>query len=266
MAFDIEKLESILGPKGTNAVFAIIGGLLSHLWSQYRARRITLSWTANFQKISPQGADPIFSKIQVSLNSQTHQNLYSCQLTILNESPRDVEEFDILINFQNSYTILHGQGGISTSAKTLSFSQPFQQTIQIVQQLSDSDRQGHPSYNYVVQNREFHLPSLNRGDSAIFTFLIDSTAPNQIASVLVTTEKKGVKLLSRPAQPNLFGVSLQLATPVGIIAAILLVFVISYLSLSSTASAFLGFAVGALALLLGLFLIKLFRFLKNIFG
>lgn len=264
--FDLEQIESLLGPRGTQVASAVAGGLLTHLWSQYRARRIILSWTANFQKISPQGSDPIFSKIQVLLHSQTCQNLYSCQITVLNESPRDVDEFDILFTFQNSYIILDGQGSISTSAKTLLFSQAYQETVRLIQQLPEPDRPRHQSYNFVVQNREFHLPSLNRGGTATFTFLINSNALNQIASVVVTTEKNGVKLLSRPAQPNLLGVPLKLASPLGIIVAIVLVFAIAHLDLSPTASAFLGFLIGATALLLGIFLIRLLRFLKTLAG
>jgi hypothetical protein len=266
MVFDIDKFETVLGPRGTNAAFAVLGGLLSHLWSQFRARRIVLSWTANFQKISPQGSDPFFSNIQVLLHSQPSKDLYSCQITILNESPRDVDEFDVLFTFQNSYVIVNGQGNISTSAKTLSLSQGFQETVRVVQQQPEANRQTHKSYNFVVQNREFHLPSLNRRGSATFTFFIDSKIPNEIASVIVTTEKKGVKLVSRPAQPKMLGVPMKQATAVGIIFAILLVFAISYLALSSTASAFLGFFVGISALLLGILFIRLFRFLKNLFG
>jgi hypothetical protein len=263
---DPETMDLTFGTKATNALFAIAGGLVTHLWSKYRERRIILSWTANFQRLMPEASDPISSKIQVLVHSRLNQNLYSCQITILNESSRDVDELEILFTFQNSYFVLHDQGSISTSAKTLFRSRDYQNTVQEILKLPEPDRQKHISWDYVNTNREFHLPSLNRGSSATFTFLIDSNVPNQVASVIVTSEKKGVKLLSRPAQPHIFGVPLKLATPWGILIAVILVFIVSRFGLSSTKLAFLCFLLGTASLLFGIGLIRMFRLLRTMFG
>lgn len=263
---DFGTLETKLGPTGTKIAIAFAGGLTTHIWNQIRARRITLSWTANFQKITPQGTDSFSSKIQVLVNNQPAQNVYSCQITVLNESLRDVDEFDMLFTFLNSFSIQHAQGALFESAKTLDLSPAFHGTVEILKPLGEAVRTAHPSFSYVMENREFRLPSLNRGASATFTFLISSKLSDNDAKVLVTSEKKGVRLVLRPAQPMLAGVRLLDCVAWGLILTPGLVYVIARLDLSPVTIAFLCFLVGVLAGLFGIIIVRLLRFIKNLFG
>ena len=263
---DFGILDTKLGPTGTKIVIALGGGLATHIWSQIRARRMTLSWTANFQKITPPGDDSFASKIQVLVNNQPAQNVYSCQITVLNESIRDVDEFDILFTFQNSFSIQHAQGALSASAKTLGLSPAFQGTVENLRSLGEAERNAHASFNYVMENREFRLPSLNRSASATFTFLISSKLSDKDAKVVMTSEKKGIRLVLRPAQPMLAGVRLLDCVGWGLILTPSLVYVIAHLNLSPVTIAFLCFLVGIFAALFGILFLKLLRFIKNLFG
>jgi hypothetical protein len=263
---NLQQLEGFLGLRTTAVISGILGAFFMHLWSKFRARRIALSWTANFQKLSPQGAEPIFSKIQVLLDGKPCQNLYSCNIIVRNESSQDIDDFDLLFSFQKTFLILHGQGSISSSAKNLLVSRNFFDTAKIIHDLPEDQRPKHNSYSYVTQHREFHLAALNRGTSVNFTFLINAETPDESPTVRVTTEKKGIKLVLRSAMPRVWDVSLISAAVWGIFTSIILVFFVSRLGLSAGIIAFICFGIGATSTAFGIVAGRLARFLKSIFS
>lgn len=259
-------LETKLGPTGTKIAIGIAGALTAQVWNQIRARRITLSWTANFQKITPPEKDSFSSKIQVLVDNQPAQNLHSCQITVVNESPRDVDEFDMLISFQNSFTVQHAVGSLSASAKTLRYSPGFQGTVEVVKNLPEAERSTHPSHNYIMQGREFRLPSLNRGATATFTFLVNAKETDKSPTVAVTSEKKGICIVLRPAQPTVGGVRLLDCLIWGFLLTPAFVYALGLCTWSPMATAFTGYLIGVFAGLVGIIGVRVWRFIKNLFG
>lgn len=259
-------LETKLGPTGMKVAIAIVSVLATHVWNQIRARRISLSWTANFQKITPQENNSFSSKIQVLVDNQPAQNLHSCQITIVNESPRDVDEFDLLVSFQNAFTVQHAVGSLSASGKNLLFSAGFQHTVEIVKGVPEAERLMHPSYNFIMQNREFRLPSLNRGATATFTFLVNAKDTDKSPTVMVTSEKKGVRIVLRPTQPTLGGVRLLECLVWGFLLTPVLVYALGLSAWSSMTIAIVGYLIGVFSGLFGIIGVRVWRFIKNLFG
>lgn len=247
------------------AFFALIGFVLNQIWSAFRARRIDVPWTATFQKINPQTPFVTATDVQVLVGGTPCNNLLSCQVQLRNESSRDIESLDILFTFIEPFQVIEGHGGLASSAKAALFSEDFQKTIKVVRELPEEERKKHTSYPYLGRNREFNLPSLNRSEVANFNFWINANDPKALAEILVTTEKSGVRLISRRANFQPLDVALLKASlPFGLILAALAVVAITRLDLSPITLALLSCAIGAGTGFLGLAALFFVRAMKKL--
>jgi hypothetical protein len=125
------------------------------------------------------------SKIAVRFNDVPCLNLNTCLIVLSNESGRDVDDLDVLFTFNEPFAIGEATGAVSESAKALLLSKQHLETVSAMRSLSDAERSAHPSWKYVMRNREFHIPALNRGQTATFNFWINSSTPTDVPQVQV---------------------------------------------------------------------------------
>lgn len=256
---------SILSIDLKAALFALVGFVLNQLWTAFRSRRIAVPWTATFQKVNPQFPLVTGGSVEVLVGKVACKNLVFCQVQLWNESSRDVEKLDVLFTFNEPFQLIEGHGGLVSSAKASHFSDGFQRTIKVVADLPEAERSKHASYPYLMRNREFHLPSLNRGDSAKFSFWVNADDEKAIAEVTVTTERSGVRLVSRKANVQPLDVNvLKAAIPVGILVAACATIGVAQLGLSTMALALTSCAIGAGTGLIGLLALFTMRALKRL--
>lgn len=247
------------------ALFATLGFALNQLWSAFRSRRIAVPWTATFQKANPKFPLPTGANVQVLVGGIACKNLSSCQVQLWNESSRDIEKLDVLFTFNEPFQVVEGQGGLVSSAKAALYSEGFQKTMKAVLDLPESDRQKHLSYSYLIRNREFHLPSMNRGDSARFSFWINADDEKASVVVLVTTERSGIRLVSRKAnfQPLDIGL-LKTVIPLGLVVAVSASIAVARLGLSPVSLALTCCGIGAGTGILGVLAFFLVRVIKRL--
>ncbi len=244
--------------------YALVGFLLNHIWAVFRNRRIPIAWTATFQRIAAVNSGPTNFKLVIQLDSVPCTNVQCCQINACNESGRDISAMDILITFNPEFSIVEATGSINTSAKTLLLSSDFIRTQEVVSAVPKDDRPRHPSMAYLLRNKEFHLPALNRGEVVSFLFWINSTNPNAVPTVNLTTEKVGVKMVSRPAEIRVFDWALAKRTmPFGAFVAVLLALMLSNLALSASTVAVISCLLGASFSLLGLWMRAIVRLLTR---
>ncbi|MCM2274941.1 MAG: hypothetical protein NDI75_09140 [Candidatus Didemnitutus sp.] len=256
---------SILSIDLKAALFTFAGFVLNQLWSAFRSRRIAVPWTATFQKVNPQFPLVTGGNVEVLVGKVPCKNLVSCQVQLWNESSRDIEKLDVLFTFNEPFQFIESHGGLVCSAKSSLFSDGFQRTIKVVANLPEAERSKHSSYPYLMRNREFHLPSLNRGDSAKFSFWVNADDEKAIPEVTVTTEKSGVRLVSRKANFQPLDVNvLKVAIPVGILVATCATIGVAQLGLSTMALALTSCAIGAGTGLIGLLVLFIVRVLKRL--
>lgn len=256
---------SILSLDLKAALFALAGFVLNQLWSAFRSRRVAVPWTATFQRVNPQFPLITGGNVEVLVGKVACKNLVFCQVQLWNESSRDVEKLDVLFTFNDPFQLIESHGGLVSSAKASLFSDGFQRTIKVLADLSEAERSKHASYPYLVRNREFHLPSLNRGDSAKFAFWLNADDENAIPVVTVTTERPGVRLVSRKVNFQPLDVNvLKVAVPVGILVAACATIGVAQLGLPTMALALTSCAIGAGTGLIGLMILFAMRALKRL--
>jgi hypothetical protein len=234
------------------------------IWGAIRARRIALAWTATFQPFKP-SAQPISSKVSVLVNNQPALNLHSCFIVLTNESARDIEKLDLLIQFQTPFVIVDGGGGIETSSKALLYSADFYATLQAVAALPEVSRPAHESYDYLTRSREFHVPALNRGEKINLLFWINSASATAVPFVVVSTEKAGVRMVSRKADIRPLNMAqLRAGLYLGIPLALLYAYIMSRAELTQLQLAFLCVFGGLLAGAVGIALQAFIHWLRRI--
>lgn len=114
-------------------------------------------------------------------------------------------------------------------------------------------------------NREYHLTTLNRGQSAAFNFWVNSNVPQASPVLNVTTEKSGVRLISRPSRMLNFDRSQLLPmVVVGIGVAVPLVYYIAVSSLSGLTKVGAAFAIGITYNGLGFLVLQLIRLFRRL--
>ncbi|HWA24495.1 MAG TPA: hypothetical protein VG734_02390 [Lacunisphaera sp.] len=264
MADPLTLLES-LKPDFKSTVYGAIGLLASLIWSAIRARRVSVAWTAVFQAIRPVGAAPVSSKVSVLVNDQPALNLHSCQITVVNESSRDIENIDLLFTFYAPFSIVEGTGGLADSGKALLLSDGFQKTVAGVLATPEATRTTTPQYEYVVRNREFHLAALNRGETASFMFWVNSPAATDNPIVVVTTEKVGVKMISRPAKFRPLNVTaVKVALLIGVPIALLWACGVSLTGLPPLTMSFVAMLGGLLSGAFGFGIAALIRWVRRV--
>ena len=238
---------------------AILSALVMHLWDRFRSRIATISWTASFQRLTPANDAPNLRSIQVLHGQLPCKNLYSCRVVVKNESEKDLPAFDLLFTFNQEFGVVFAAGGLDSSAKQLLLSNSYFGTLQQVLALEAEKQSGHLSYAYLIHNREFAVASMNRGCTATFDFTVHSDSPAAIASVRVTSEAHGIRVLSRPPIPELLGVPQKWAIIIGLLIGCAVTALVALSSIPPLAIAFATFAVGTFAALFGVAAIWIMR-------
>src|SRR5258708_13927659 len=158
----MDNLLETLKPDLKAVIYGALGFVVNLIWLIFRNRRIAVTWTATFQPIRPVGHEPISSKVSVLVNALPALNLQLCQITVTNDSSRDIENMDLVFQFYTPFIVVEGPVSITTSAKNLLFIESFQNTAMAVAEMTEGTRTSNPSYDYLVSCRDDNLPALNR--------------------------------------------------------------------------------------------------------
>jgi hypothetical protein len=241
--------------------YAIVAFLGTQIWAAIRNRRIAIAWTATFQRLTPYATTPQFSGLlSVLWNGTPCPNLWSCEVVLRNESNRDLDASDVLFTFNDSFIVIKDQSGIRTSAKTLRWSAEFDGLSAKLGAMPEPDRPKHQSWAYAVRNREYHLPALDRGAEAVFTFWIHGADQNCNPSVKVSSEKGGLRLISRKADHRALDVAeIRRGLVVGVLLTVPVVWGLSHSDMSPLTIGWSTFVTGVCVGAIGIVGLKLFR-------
>jgi hypothetical protein len=245
-----------------DTIFFVIGAVLSafanNVWRRFKKRRKDLRWTVTFNKVSFPPQNILFKPLQVTYDGNPCTTLYTCDVLLSNNSQEDLEDIDFLFWFQNNYVVLQATGSIVGSGKSLMLSPEFSTTMNNVLGMVEADRAASRSYPYVLANREFRVPALNRASSISLQFLIHASH-NEQPSIHVSTEYPGVRLTHQKQEPMVLGVALRRAISWGIIVGVILIVLLGPHITTPTGAAAIFFPIGACASLLGVGVVWLGR-------
>ncbi len=242
-------------------ITAWVGGmLLTLVGQQILNKRGLLTYFVNHILVGVSTADAIFGSVQVTWNNTVVANLYLSTVELVNQSMKDFE--DIVVRaFTNDTMLLTERTEIVGTTHTLNWTADYSQRLAVApgQQPSEAQRTLH------ANQREYLIPTMNRGQVIRFQFLNAARTQNQ-PSIWLDVVHRGVKLKYHQPKLQILGVSQQSAALIGGVIGLFTIGFIVTLVKSIWVAALCSFLFGYLALLPGAYFLKLWRWSRELIG
>lgn len=219
----------------------LVGALVTHIWTRFRSRLATLSWTATSARWAVSAADTGYGAVQVLYENQPVNNLHVVTIILRNESTRDLVDLPITFAFLEGTLILISEGSVVGNIRPLAVDQAF---MGAWREAVSADPLS-PQVRYFQTRRDYAIPVFNRGSVARFDALVTRPIDNNNPLVNVEISHAGVQVKNRAPATELLGVPQTRAQIYGIIlAAVVTYAAVKYLRAPG--------AIGATSLMVGL--------------
>jgi hypothetical protein len=252
---------TILNNRYVLGVAAAAGGVLLTLLTQYILnKRGLFTYSVRHDRIGVSADDAVFGSVRVTWNGNPVRNLYSSTVELINYSMKDYENV-IVRAFTNDTVLLTERTEIVDTTQIANWTAEFSASLTVApgQQPTQAQIDLHGI------RREYLLPIMNRGQLVRFHFL--NAAKTQAGpSIWLDVLHKGVKTKFRPARPEILGVALTTSIWIGMaIGLVFLIVLIKFIPILWLA-ALLAFVYGLFAQIPGIFLVKVWRWLRESLG
>ena len=260
----MEFLTAIWNHPLVAAAGAGLGALVVQIWRQYLQRMVTVRWSVTHETLAAGGDSPIWGRIDILHDGTPAGNLIQwCKVEIENESgSRDLSDVVVRLQYDPGTAFLSGGGALEGSNQALPLAPSFATEIDRFLAMPEADRKTMPTDFYC--RREYLIPVLNRGAKANALFLVRPTVSNP--TLRVYCDHLNVRLKHRPERPMIFGVVQAHARWTGLgVGSLVAVFLAMSLT-NIWAAAFVALLVGWYGQLLGVAVIRAWRWLVRAIG
>lgn len=229
---------------------AFVSFLVGLFIEKYKNKISYIKKKITHQPIATSHSDNYWGKIKVTYNNQETAYVSTTQIELLNDSNKDIENFNLLITCNDESRILVGNAHNSDSLLQLSLTDSYQEQIEA------------QNIQYTDKHIEFFINTLNRKTSIVANLLLDSSVVQQpIVNVFI--EKKGIKLINyQEIDVEKQGIAILM---IGWITFLLVSAIIYFGDFNNEKSIMALILVGSLQLLIGGIAFKVFDFVRNLF-
>jgi len=232
----------------------ILGGVVTWLFGKLSAKTGVFRYFVSSTKLATSADDAIFGSVRTTWQGHEVRNLYLVTIEVENSTSRDYENLQFKV-FSGAETVLLNQRTeIVDTPYIIRFSGEFESRLHV-----DDGQVATPEQTEEYShNREYMLPTLNRGQTMRFSYLCTNPNDDNEPNVHISTITKGVRLkwqrtphlIVRP----IFGVPVPVALTRALVLAVVTLFAsgmwVSNIWLASAICMFVGLAgqlLGALA-------------------
>ena len=241
-------------------VASILGAILALLVQRLLNKRGLFTYFVWHDPVGLSTEDSVFGTVRVTWNNNPVRNLYLSRVELRNESLNDYE--DIVVRVLASDTALLSESTqIVGTTRFLLWTEEFSRQLSVAK----GDVATLHQIELIRRQREFHIPTMNRGQKIQLSFLNDAT-PGKVPWIGLELLHKGVKLEFRVSQQQFMGVpgpsAALVGSALGIVFLLAVVLTIEVTWLAATLCLAFGLTVqipGALA-------IKSWRWFRNSIG
>jgi len=199
---------------------------------------------------------PGVGSIEVLHNSVPVKSLYLSNVSIINDTNRDLSDIEFNITCDPNSIILTSQGINKASGKNVYFTDRYSKL------LSDNSPD---NVRNVLSFRDYLVPVINRRDTIEFSLLIVNELAN-FPYLTVACEHIGIKIkFQKVPRQKLFGESTSISALIGLIITTIACYLLIYFNFALTLGVWLSFILGLTTSFFGLLIIKLFKKLRRLF-
>ncbi|MGR8941449.1 MAG: hypothetical protein ACU83P_07650 [Gammaproteobacteria bacterium] len=257
---DWSYIQQLTDNKLFVAVFAGIGGgILTKVFTFYGNRLKTLEYNVSHERIGISANDAVFGDVRVTWQGRELPNLFLSTATLKNMTNQDYSNLEFKVFSGQGTDLLNQSTEITGTTYTLNFTEKYASSIQVAQGAEPT----HEQFNTLHSAREFLIPTLNRGQQVVVSFLTTSANGNN-PSIWLDTLHQGVAVKYRPLENHVFGVPLRLTLPIGLIACFIVLVLSSFFISEAWIAGLVCMMVGLSGQAIGALCYRLHRFITKI--
>jgi hypothetical protein len=251
-------ISAIINTKIFIGISSGIGGIAIAIITQYLLnKRGIFSYYVFHNRVGLSTEDAIYGSVKVTWNGNPVAHLYLSTIELINESVKDYESVSVRI-YSNDTLLLTQRTEVVGTTHFLDFTEEYKNKIAVKEGFKPSDIQ----FNLFQRQRDFFVPTLNRGQKLIFQFLNAAISEKQ-PNIWVDVLHKGIKCKFRIARNMAFGVPQPDAALIGTIVGFIAVVLVAIFVPNLPIAAILSFIIGVLVLIPGAFTIKILRKIRD---
>ena len=254
-------IEGLFDNKYFIGIGSALGSILLTILTQHVLnRRIRLRYFVLHNRVGVSTDDTIFGSVKVTWNGNMIANLFLSTVELVNESMRDYENI-VVRAFTSDTILLTERTEIVDTTHFLKWTDEFATQLQVAPGQQATEAQ----IDLYGRQRNYLIPTMNRGQVVRFTFLNAAKSQNQ-PSIWLDVIQKGIKLEFRVAHNQTLGVAQPTAALVGSIIGLFIVGVIVCFVHTIWLAAIVSFVYGLFAQIPGALAVKAWRWLQHFFG
>lgn len=239
---------------------AVGGVLLTLVTQQILNKRALFTYIVRHSLVGVSADDAVFGSVRVTWNNNPIANLYSSTVELTNRSMKDYEDVVVRV-FTSDTSLLTERTEIVGTTRILKWTDEFAAQLHVEPGHQASQAQ----LQLVWRQRDYLVPTINRGQMVRFHFLNAAATQNQ-PSIWLDILHKGVKLRFRVPQNQILGVPQPIAALVGALLGFVLLGVIITFIHSVWLAAFCSLVYGFFAQVPGAYVVKAWRSLRQWLG
>lgn len=235
----------------------VLGGLLGGLLTHLRRRVRTLEYTVHHDRVAIAADDNVFGAVRVTWQGHDVTNLFTSTVTVHNTTQNDYENLKLTAYTADDTILLTQFTQVPGTSYILRFSAEFEAQLNI----PDGQQPTEQQLETYRHRREYVVPVLNRGQTAVIRFLTTVPPGRNGPSVWVDMLHAGLRITYRPNIPHVHGVPLRYALWAGLVASVAALVFSGLFVANVWLAASLCLLVGLAAQLVGAHIYRFFRFL-----
>lgn len=229
-----------------SALSAVAGALFWNFVALHRARVRVLAYVVTHDRVGFSVNDAIFGNVAVTWQGQPVTNLFVSTVTVENKTSSDYTGLSFKV-YTGTTLLMTERSEIKGSTYIPIHTDAFLASVHVPQGQAPTALQQQIYWH----SREYSVPVLNRGQSVVLTYL--TTVPNatDAPAVWVDTLHPGITLQYKPNIPQIHGVPVRIALPVGFSICVVIVLVLSLVGVRPWLAASISAVVGLIAQSIG---------------
>jgi len=228
----------------------ILGLITKHYFDLFKNKLPRLQYSINKAILGSSGHDNYFGEVKVLYNDHLVENLYLCNINLVNTSNKDFSNLVITVWSDLGSIILNSYALKSNSINPLKVTEDY---------IKESKNITTSNSTLIWSRRPYNVPVLNRDDRINFSCLVTNTKRTE-PNIYLACEYTGLKLEANFIQPQLFwGENQKLSALWGLAITAFLTIPVIYFIQSKIIIAIFVFILGAFCLIPGVLFLKLLK-------
>lgn len=225
---DRETLLKLVPPTISMIVTAVFGLVVGILVEKFKNRFRTITYTIRTQKVTPTLSTNLGGQLKITLNNQEINTLKVATIQIENGNNVDFENIIVKFWIGKGGIFQGNEGYLVNNSSWIYWTEEYaSQYDKAVKELNtlpldaqtglrDISNEFQTRIDYLNTNRNYFIPVFNRGESAIFNFLIEDPVDGTIVDIFPSLIYKSVNFVKKPDDNSQAQTDLWIGVAIGL--------------------------------------------------